>query len=74
MATEKLTPYLAVGRCEGFEPATRQQELEAWAYLVKTGQCWSLQGWFGRNASALIGAKIISEDGELLKSAEELEL
>jgi len=28
--------------------------LEAWQYLVDTGLCWQLQGWFGRTAKQLI--------------------
>lgn len=54
---EKLTPYLATARCEGFcegENATEEEQLEAWQYLIDTGLAWKLQGWFGRTATALI--------------------
>jgi hypothetical protein len=64
------TPYLAAAYAEGFcegENATEQEQLEAWAYLIKTGQCWSLQGWYGRTAQSLINQGIISREGELLK-------
>ena len=60
------TPYLATAYAEGFcegEGATEQEQLEAWAYLIKTGLCWSLQGWFGRTASALIEHGLITKEG-----------
>lgn len=47
--------YTAVAIAEGFEEAeSEQQVIEAWQHLIDTGLCWSLQGWFGRTASALI--------------------
>ncbi len=65
--TEKeWTNYLATAFAEGFcegENASEIEELEAWACLIKTGMCWSLQGWFGRNAMMLIEDGIVSEDG-----------
>ena len=67
--TIQWTPYLAAAFAEGFgegEGATQEQQLEAWAYLIKTGQCWTLQGWFGRMADNLITNGIISKDGEIL--------
>ena len=51
----KGNDYLAVGIAEGFEPAeSEEQVLAAWQHLIDTGQCWTLQGWFGRTAQALI--------------------
>lgn len=35
--------------------------LEAWQYLVTSGLAWTLQGWFGRTAAALIEAGEISQ-------------
>jgi len=64
-----MTPYLAAAYAEGFcegEGASEEEQLEAWAYLIKTGQCWSLQGWFGRNAQGLIDDGIISKEGEII--------
>jgi hypothetical protein len=53
--------YLAVGIAEGFEEAeSEDQVLEAWQHLVDTGMAWSLQGWFGRQALALISQEVIS--------------
>lgn len=62
-----MTTYDACSIVEGFcgyEP-TEQEQLEAWAYLIKTGAVWSLQGWYGRTANALIDAGYISLDGEI---------
>lgn len=62
------TPYLATAYAEGFcegENATDEEQLEAWAYLIETGQCWSLQGWFGRTAEGLIESGIIDRKGNI---------
>ena len=42
----------------GVEP-TEENLIEAWQMLVDTGTCWRLQGWFGRQAAALIDAGVI---------------
>ena len=60
------TSYLATAYVEGFcegEDATPTEQIEAWAYLIKTGLCWSLQGSFGRAASGIIERGIISKEG-----------
>ena len=62
----KWTSYLATAYAEGFcegENATPEETLEAWAYLIETGTCWSLQGWFDRVAKDLIERDIISKKG-----------
>ena len=54
---KSLTSYLATAYAEGFcegENATEIEQLTAWQWLVDTGICWSLQGWFGRTATYLI--------------------
>ena len=38
--------------------------LELFAELIKNGMAWTLQGSYGRTASALIDAGYISEDGK----------
>lgn len=48
------------------EDASEQEQLEAWAYLIKTGLCWRLQGWYGRQATQYINGGIISKDGKIL--------
>lgn len=62
--------YTACEYAEGFgdgENATPAEQLEAWAYLIKTGQAWSLQGWYGRTATALIDCGLIDYTGHITK-------
>ena len=55
-----MTPYEATGLAEGFiEAESEDQIIEAWQYLLDTGLCWQLQGWFGRTATDLINQGII---------------
>lgn len=54
--------YTACSIAEGFgggENASREEQVEAWQYLVDTGLAWRLQGWYGRTARDLIAAGII---------------
>ena len=44
----------AVMIAEGVDPASEEEQIEAWQHLIDSGLAWSLQGWFGRNASSLI--------------------
>ena len=58
----QMTSYLATAIAEGFgegEGASREEQIEAWQYLVDTGLAWSLQGWFGRTATDLIRQGVI---------------
>jgi hypothetical protein len=50
------TPYTATAAAEGFDGIEHDEEtiISAWQYLIDTGLAWSLQGWFGRTAAALI--------------------
>ena len=60
------TPYLATGIAEGFEPSeSNEQQIEAWAYLIKSGLAWSLQGFFGRSAQNFIEQDYITKDGNI---------
>lgn len=65
----KWTPYLATAFAEGFcegEGALIEHQIEAWACLIKTGMCWSLQGTFGRGAKELIDGGRIKKDGTIV--------
>jgi len=68
MSTEKkeLSQYDAVMIAEGVEEADEETQLNAWAYLIRTGLCWQLQGYFGRMAQSLIEAGTISITGKIL--------
>ncbi len=49
-----MNPYTAVMIAEGAKEADEATQIEAWQRLIDTGWAWSLQGWFGRQASRLI--------------------
>tara|TARA_R100001509_G_scaffold154028_1_gene115352 strand:- start:147 stop:332 length:186 start_codon:yes stop_codon:yes gene_type:complete len=45
----------AINIIEGIETqATKDEFLGAFQYLIDTGMCWQLQGWYGRTAMQLI--------------------
>jgi hypothetical protein len=60
-----MTTYTACSIVEGFdgEDHSWQEDLCAWAYLISTGACWGLQGWYGRMAADLISTGLVSETG-----------
>ena len=58
-----MDSYTATGIAEGWiESDSESQFLQAWQHLVDTGLAWSLQGWFGVTATALIDAGLIQEN------------
>lgn len=61
--TKELDAYTACSIVEGFadfEPS-EEQVIEAWQWLHDTKTAYSLQGWYGRTAQALIEQGIIRE-------------
>jgi len=58
---KKVDSYIAVGLAEGFiEAESEEQVIEAWQQLHDTGMAYTLQGWFGRTATALIEQGVIT--------------
>jgi hypothetical protein len=65
-----LTPEVldALLLCEGerepnpaLSPEEQEQELlRAWQLLVDTGVVWTLQGWFGRRAHAMLEVGLLT--------------
>lgn len=58
-----MTAYIACSIVEGFseEDHTEVEVLTAWQWLVDTGLCWRLQGWYGRTAYALVTNGVIAK-------------
>ena len=54
---KRMSGFHAIEICEGFgegEGASQDEAHAAWQYLIDTGRCWHLQGWYGRTANDLI--------------------
>jgi hypothetical protein len=51
---KQMTPYRAVACAEGFEELSENERLAAWQYICDTGIYRHLQGFFGREVSALL--------------------
>ena len=50
-----MDTFTAINIIEGLEEVNGEQEvIDAWQYLIDTGIVWSLQGYYGRTARALI--------------------
>ena len=62
-----MEPMEAIGIAEGLvENDSEEKYIEAWQFLLDTGMVWSLQGWFGRTAVAMIeaGQLVVKEADE----------
>lgn len=68
--TDTYTACAVIEDFADFEP-TAADMLDAWALLIKTGQCWSLQGFYGRGASNLIERGLITDTGEITDAGRE---
>jgi len=42
-----------------------EETLELFSDLIKTGQCWNLQGRYGRTANELINKGLITSNGRI---------
>lgn len=47
--------------------------IKLFSQLIKTGQCWNLQGHYGRTAKSLIDNDIINHNGEILIDLDDIE-
>jgi hypothetical protein len=57
-----MDTFTATGLAEGFiEAESEEQVIEAWQFLHDTGTAYTLQGWFGRTAAAMVEQGIINE-------------
>lgn len=57
-----MTQYIACSIAEGFcegEGATREEQQTAWQWLLDTGACWHLQGFYGRTVSNLLESGLL---------------
>lgn len=65
---EDVKPYDVTGAIIAFEMCDLDDQgcLELFAYLVKTGMAWELQGSYGRLARYLIEREFITPDGEII--------
>jgi len=68
MAQANLTNSNALSIIEDYctHKPTAIQKIEAWAYIIRTGYCYELGGFFGREAEQFIQDGIISDDGVIL--------
>lgn len=49
-----------------------QRTLELFAELIRTGQAWTPQGFYGRTAFALIEGGYITREGKITEKGEEV--
>ena len=59
----KMDTFTAVMIAEGVEDADEDTQIAAWQTLIDSGVVWTLQGFFGRNAAALIESGVCRRAG-----------
>lgn len=59
--------FEAIMIAEGEIDATKETYIEAWQFLIDTGMCWQLQGWYGREATRMIEENLCHEPPERAK-------
>lgn len=60
----EMTSYMATGLAEGFEQSSDVRDtIRAWSFLIGTGLCYQLQGWFGRTAQNVISSGVMDSHG-----------
>ena len=68
-----MNHFRAITVVEDGEGATKKEAIAAWQFLIDTGACWQLQGWFGRTAAYLIDEGLCTspnvQDMEIKKPA-----
>jgi hypothetical protein len=67
-------PFDLVGFIMDFESGevSPARLLEGFGHLVKTGQAWSLQGFYGRTAAGLIEAGYLTRTGTITPAGREV--
>ena len=45
---------------------SQEDTLKLFSYLIRTGQCWTLQGHYGRTAEAIMEQGFIDKNGKIL--------
>lgn len=51
---------------EGDEDFSQEDTLDLFSYLIKTGLCWTLPGYYGRTAEKFIKSGLIAQNGDIL--------
>ena len=57
-----MSNHEAIMIAEGETPSSKAVYIEAWQHLIDTGLCWTLQGWFGREALRMIEEGVCHEN------------